>query len=706
MEQLSWNNKSFLKDGTPCNLVCGEFPYFRVPRESWKTRLRLWKDAGGNAISTYIPWLIHEPEEGQFFFSTNHYNDLSGFLECCREEGMPVIVRPGPYQYSELVAHGLPCWLTRDYPQILARRLDGSVFSDLCVSYTHPVFLEKAGHWLRRVATLLKPYCSQEDGIIIALQLDNETGGIHIWANNDWPDYNRETFGFGTSDGQWPLFLKGRYQSIHRLNDTWGTTFSDFTQALPICRDAHSVGDMRRLKDYEDCYFAQISTYFCWIRAIFRDCGIQLPCIHNSPNPGCNAFYLEAARDLKPDFLLGSDHYYNLNQTWPQNNPTPQYAVKCFSSLSILQNMGMPPTVMEMPSGSASDWPPIFPEDEKAAYLTNLAFGMKGWSYYIFTGGPNAPNTGRNTDSYDYHAAIGAGGEIRSLYHVQKEFHRFCIENNLPQSILHTDFLIGYDHTMLRSNSSATYRNPAFFPPGKAWELTNTGIVTTALCCGLTPEYRDLENPIPTGRGPLVLVSSSVLSESAQKNVAQFVLHGGKLLLGPFIPTMDANYKPCTILADALGLSKLLLSEEPNCITDIPNIPNIMTSGPVYALSGMTSASILAQSRKSGHPLALQFSAGQGDIIFIGFGWIHSKDVHCKALLKFLGSLGVHPILRKTENISFAAIHKLPSGSGLLFVMNLFSGKLQTEITVDWNRQRLYFPLALEPMEVRAITLP
>lgn len=135
---------------------------------------------------------------------------------------------------------------------------------------------------------------------------------------------------------------------------------------------------MRRLKDYEDCYFTQISEYFRWIGNIVRTCSIHVPLVHNSPDPNCNAFYLETVQTMGTDFLLGSDHYFNLNQTWSQNNPTPQYAVKCFSSLSVLKNMGMPPTVLELPSGSASDWPPILPEDEKAAYLVNLAFGMKG----------------------------------------------------------------------------------------------------------------------------------------------------------------------------------------------------------------------------------------------------------------------------------------------------------------------------------------
>ena len=37
-----------------------------------------------------------------------------------------------------------------------------------------------------------------------------------------------------------------------------------------------------------------------------------------------NAWFKPLTEQLKEPFVLGSDHYYNLNQDWGQNNPTPQ----------------------------------------------------------------------------------------------------------------------------------------------------------------------------------------------------------------------------------------------------------------------------------------------------------------------------------------------------------------------------------------------
>lgn len=48
------------------------------------------------------------------------------------------------------------------------------------------------------------------------------------------------------------------------------------------------------------------------MRSYEIDCQI----VHNSGNPNMNAYFLETARRLKSAFLLGSDHYYNLDQDW------------------------------------------------------------------------------------------------------------------------------------------------------------------------------------------------------------------------------------------------------------------------------------------------------------------------------------------------------------------------------------------------------
>jgi len=63
MIPISWNPKSYKIDGKPQFLISGEFHYFRVPKSDWEKRLKLFKEAGGNCVATYIPWILHEPVE-------------------------------------------------------------------------------------------------------------------------------------------------------------------------------------------------------------------------------------------------------------------------------------------------------------------------------------------------------------------------------------------------------------------------------------------------------------------------------------------------------------------------------------------------------------------------------------------------------------------------------------------------------------------
>ena len=113
MEKLNWKQYTYYRDGKPYCLISGEIPYFRVPREEWRRRIRLFKEAGGNAVSTYMPWLLHEPVEGEFRFHGEDYLEIGEFLTICEEENVPVIIRPGPYQYTEMCYEGLPEWLGR-----------------------------------------------------------------------------------------------------------------------------------------------------------------------------------------------------------------------------------------------------------------------------------------------------------------------------------------------------------------------------------------------------------------------------------------------------------------------------------------------------------------------------------------------------------------------------------------------------------------
>ena len=407
--KLTFDSTSIFLDGKRTFLVSGEFHYFRVPRHDWRRRMELLKEAGGNCVATYVPWLIHEPEEGTILFGDRPERDLAAFLETAREAGLAVIVRPGPYQYSELRHHGLPGWLVNGYPELRAKRADGRDIQSGSVSYMHPLFLEKARRYYRAFADVARPFLASSDGPIALVQLDNELTGIHVWFHGE--DHNPETFGFGREDGRYPSWLRAKYHDIDRLNAAYGTTWRSFAEARPLPRgDTDEAA--RSARDYRLCYLAQVEEYMLTLRGWLREDGISEPVCHNAANPSMNTYFREAKAHLGPDFLLGSDHYYTLNQKWGQENPTPDYLFHTQFSCDTMLSMSNPPVVFEMPGGSPSDMPPILANDLLAAYMANLAMGLKGLNYSVFTGGPNFPGTGTTSDIYDYNALVHADGSL------------------------------------------------------------------------------------------------------------------------------------------------------------------------------------------------------------------------------------------------------------------------------------------------------
>ena len=245
METLSYTTDGYLRAGKPFILVAGELHYFRVPRREWRRRMELFLEAGGNAVGTYIPWLLHEPEEGQYRFeSSDGACNLESYLELAAELGLWVIARPGPYQYSEMLWDGLPGWLVERYPEILARTIEGRPFRASSVSYLHPRYMEKVRQWYGQVCPILARNTVSRGGAVALMQVDNEMTGVHRWFSGF--DYNAETMGFGRQDGRYPRFLQRKYGSIEALNRAYGTEYGSFADVRPLGGNSTRPQDLRR----------------------------------------------------------------------------------------------------------------------------------------------------------------------------------------------------------------------------------------------------------------------------------------------------------------------------------------------------------------------------------------------------------------------------------------------------------------------------
>ncbi|WP_202925508.1 beta-galactosidase family protein [Edaphobacter sp. 12200R-103] len=154
------SNGQFTLDGKPFRVISGEMHYPRIPRAYWRDRLRMAKAMGLNTITTYVFWNVHEPQPGVYDFSGN--NDVAEFIREAQQEGLYVILRPGPYVCAEWEWGGYPAWLLKDHATV--------------VRSTDPKFMQPAARWIKRLGQELAPLQIGNGGPIILTQVENEYG--------------------------------------------------------------------------------------------------------------------------------------------------------------------------------------------------------------------------------------------------------------------------------------------------------------------------------------------------------------------------------------------------------------------------------------------------------------------------------------------------------------------------------------------------
>ena len=151
----------FLLDGQRLQIRCGEIHFARVPREYWRHRLQLARAMGLNTICAYLFWNYHEWEEGKFDWSGQR--DAAEFCRIAQEEGLWVILRPGPYACAEWEMGGLPWWLLKKSDANFLRTRD-------------PLFLDASRRWFAEVSRVLAPLQVTNGGPILMVQVENEYG--------------------------------------------------------------------------------------------------------------------------------------------------------------------------------------------------------------------------------------------------------------------------------------------------------------------------------------------------------------------------------------------------------------------------------------------------------------------------------------------------------------------------------------------------
>lgn len=155
--EVKWDSRSLIIGGRRVVPVMGEVHYSRIPADEWEREVRKMKEGGVTMIANYVFWNHVEEQEGVFDWSGQR--DLRRFLEICKAEGLPVILRIGPFCHGEVRCGGIPDW----------------VFTKGCKTRdTNKQFMAYVDKLYRQIYSQVIGMQWKDGGPVIAVQFDNE----------------------------------------------------------------------------------------------------------------------------------------------------------------------------------------------------------------------------------------------------------------------------------------------------------------------------------------------------------------------------------------------------------------------------------------------------------------------------------------------------------------------------------------------------
>lgn len=544
-------------------LWAGAMHYWRHAPEDWGPCLDAMKAMGLRLVDTYIPWGVHEIEQGSFDFGERYGRlDVVRFLRLAEERGLHVIARPGPHINAELTYFGLPervVWdrecqarTPRDHPVVLP--LVPVAFP--VPSYASDAFHDETALWFEAVGEILSPLLHPH-GPIVMMQVDNE-GALYFRDGPYDQDYHPDAMAL------FRAFLRDKYGSVRSLRDAWNDAALTFASVAPPVRfDAREAKDLARHIDWMEFHEHLLATAMGRFEMALEEAGLtKVPTLHNFP-PGEAATALNPSRITEVVDLIGLDYYHASN---PQNHMTilrrtGELATRC-------EGRAVPPFGAEVGAGFPPFFPPLDEKDSLYTLMTALAYGLRGFNLYMavdrdrWVGAPIDPHGIPRRLADEYRALIGALDRVkfhtlhrrtpvklvvpRALRRLSRATHAFGpvtptafhIAGRGPlESCLEDDFGLGevapiVGESYLRAFERALLARgvPFSYAGGESLELSIVGaqwiVCTTA--GGLKPE---------------VLES---LREATQRGIA--------VTIGPRVPTRDGSMRERATPHDVRGL--------------------------------------------------------------------------------------------------------------------------------------------------------
>ncbi len=705
---LSFNERNFQLAGRDFFLHSGEMHYFRVEEGLWKTHLEKMKEAGLNAVSTYIPWSLHEPVEGRPDFRGRYAPNLNleRFIELCAEMGLYLTVKPGPYILAELALHGIPKWFFQRYPDAAACDACGRPYPAEYACLSHPDYLEKTGLWYDAVLPFLAPYQATRCGPVFLMQVCNEAG-LFQWLGGGG-DYSEQ------SVADYRIFLKERYRTLEAFEELYGSQAADFEAVFPPAGKAVTRADCLAYRDWHDFHRHYYGVYLRQLIRGIRQRGIDIPLFHNVPGwvfgrgremPVCLSMYAELAR-LCPDLLLGLDHIPE-NVNW--RNFHDDRLINAFAT--AIQGRKGPVYIAELQAGTREDNVLPYPAEMELFYKACLANGAVGMNYYMFSQGRNPNGWGIYDSTFYYHTPLDAEGSSGPFYEEIKKLGQ----------------MIRTHGQRLAQCDGCARQAVAFYPPYYYRELSRplfTGEYfenLEAVSCRLDPkevtddllfdglgrllamdnQEFDAIDVTQEGRGlsryrQVWLACADQMDARAQQNLLDYIRSGGHLICFPTLPRTDLQARPCTILADGLGIRRDRISRRRGEIIGWEDTgQEIYTIGCIetFQADRMQVIARTVDQRVCG----LRIASGKGLATVLGTGFKHQAPAHRLAWQKLSCDEDFRCPVRCDDPRVIMRFRKHEKEGGYLFLLNYHNQQIRTHVCFQEAEEQISLgPLVLD----------
>ncbi|WP_219838264.1 beta-galactosidase [Paenibacillus sp. R14(2021)] len=567
-------HKQIVIDGKPQLIFCGELHYYRLPRTEWQDRINKLKDTGCNAVASYVPWLCHEPIEGQFDLDghTRPELDLAGFIDLCQANGLYFFVRPGPFIMAEMKNEGIPYWVYEKHPEVIPLGWDGAAATTRTLDYLAPGFLAAARSWYAAVMAVVAPRLHGKGGTVIGVQLDNEIGMLS-WVSNcpdltehvvaDFADWLGRTYESEVLKERYPFSLEDGNVRIEAIRSPGESYAAELLHDLGYYMRNRFARYAATLRSYAEEFGVRDVPFFINIHGTGGGRGFTYPI-------GISQLY--EAYTQAPGYVSGSDIYLG---DLTISNFQDLYLINGFMDAVHLPDQPLTSLEFECGDGNYGNNLSGRYDVSAADFKTRMciAQGNRMINYYLMTGGFNYRmdiKTGDGNDRvsftgerHGFAAPISPEGELNYTYPRMTRAIKTMMAAGDKLAVMKEE-LDDVAFAFIPDYYMTEYRYPKSGKVGEilanieenrangGWEIMGRSMLLAGYRFGSVDiQHKPLD---PAATPVLALPCALYLSADIQRKLADYIIEGGGLLLYGQVPQYDMEGKPCTILSDVLGI--------------------------------------------------------------------------------------------------------------------------------------------------------